>query len=194
MLKISYTQIPDNFILGKYTISEYRTQKLKKFKFKDAAEQGTAADLLLQEMLGFMPQIEQIGIGKPKLINSALEFNLSHSGRFAACAVSDTPVGIDIQKRGVFNPSAAKRSFADDELDFLDKSEDKEQAFLEIWCKKESFLKATGTGITVNLNSFSVFKDCGDYKFYSISNEAFYLSVCREKSAVPDSISYIDLP
>lgn len=194
MLKVSYTKILTSTCFDNCALSEYRTHKLEKMRRDDTKRQGIAADLLLQKSLGFMPEIVQDFAGKPYLLNSEYNFNLSHSGNFAACAVSDTPVGIDIQKRGVYNHSVAARCFSVDELEYLNNSKNKETAFLEIWCKKESFLKASGFGITINLNSFSVFKDAGKFKFCTLSDDAFFLCVCREINAEPDDISYIDLP
>ena len=37
--------------------------------------------------------------GKPELVGSGIFFNLSHSGNYAACAVSDSPIGLDIQAK-----------------------------------------------------------------------------------------------
>lgn len=95
--------------------------------------------------------------GKPYCGNSAsFHFNLSHSGDYAVCAVSQGKVGIDIQKRKEFNLKVAERFFAQEETARLKDAQDadKSRVFNEIWTMKESYIKYTGRGMVQELGSF----------------------------------------
>jgi 4'-phosphopantetheinyl transferase len=87
--------------------------------------------------------------GKPYAENCALEFNLSHSGKWLVCAVGDQPLGVDIEAIKPRNLRIAERFFTQREQEFL--APDQEDAllrFLQIWTAKEAYFKALGTGIT----------------------------------------------
>ena len=86
--------------------------------------------------------------GKPYLLNYPdVHFNISHSGQYVACAVSDKPVGIDIQKISEYNPAVAKRVCSVQELKCIESSTDKSSEFIKLWTQKEAVIKMHGTGI-----------------------------------------------
>lgn len=95
--------------------------------------------------------------GKPYLINSPnpMYFNLSHSGNFAALAVSTLgEIGVDtetIRQRNFL--AIAERYFHEDEFTQLLEKQGAEQAllFFKLWTLKEAFFKATGGGISSGL-------------------------------------------
>ncbi len=94
--------------------------------------------------------------GKPCLVDAAhpLDFNLSHSGDWLACAVTaGAPVGVDIEackpKRDVM--TLARRFFREEEvasLESCDSAAQREQ-FYDFWTLKESAVKARG-GVLVS--------------------------------------------
>ena len=91
--------------------------------------------------------------GKPFIGNmSDLHFNISHSGDYAICAVSDTEVGCDIEKTGELKMNLAERFFTPEERLVVKTPED----FFKIWVKKESVVKCTGEGLSRGLDTFSV--------------------------------------
>lgn len=86
--------------------------------------------------------------GKPYLINfSDVHFNISHSGEYVACAASDKPIGVDIQKIGEYNFDVAKRVCNKNELKQVEDSSYKASEFTKLWTQKEAVLKMYGTGI-----------------------------------------------
>lgn len=92
--------------------------------------------------------IEYGKYGKPYLLDYPnIHFNISHSGKYVVCAVCDVPVGIDIQKITAYNPSTAYRVCSDDELNIIEKSQNKESEFIRIWTRKEAYLKMKGSSI-----------------------------------------------
>ena len=88
--------------------------------------------------------------GKPYLTDAPhVHFSLSHSGGWAVCAVSDHPVGVDIQRRETGRRDIAARFFHPNEVQYLHSLSpaDREQAFYTLWALKESCVKADGRGL-----------------------------------------------
>ncbi len=86
-------------------------------------------------------------------------FNLSHSGNYAIVAVSSCPVGIDIEHKRQKGLSLAKRCFCQEEYEdimSLATEEAREQRFLEYWTMKEAYIKCSGEGLHIPLNSFLI--------------------------------------
>jgi 4'-phosphopantetheinyl transferase len=93
--------------------------------------------------------------GKP-FFPGGEHFNISHSGNWAACAMSDTEVGVDIQKRCPI-PWGILRKYSPPEQEMLESLPQAEQnnAACILWSLKEAWCKCTGTGITVPLDAAS---------------------------------------
>jgi 4'-phosphopantetheinyl transferase len=100
--------------------------------------------------------------GKPALAeefsDSAVQFNLSFSGELALCAVGRAPLGIDVEfERQVENAAlVAKHFFTSAEIAWQDSADEPNRVFLHHWTRKEALIKATGSGLSVPLNSFDV--------------------------------------
>lgn len=97
--------------------------------------------------------------GKPLLLNSSLiDFNISHSGNWVVCAVSDGQVGIDVEVVRNTDFEIARRFFSPDEYTaLLNRPADERQTyFYKIWTIKESYIKAEGKGLSIPLDSFTV--------------------------------------
>ncbi len=97
-----------------------------------------------------LPPIAFLEKGKPYFTEGELHFNISHSGRIALCALSDRPIGADIEpikkefaKR---EEDIARRFFTESERRFLAAAPDKGKAFTEIWVRKEALVKRSGEG------------------------------------------------
>lgn len=113
--------------------------------------------------------------GKPYLPDYPdVHFNISHSGEYIVCAVSDKPVGIDIQKIGEYNSDVAKRVCNEKELVQIENSLDKASEFTKLWTQKEAVLKMYGVGIT----SGNI-KNCLDnHNIQSERIDDYWVSVC----------------
>lgn len=91
--------------------------------------------------------------GKPGLSGSfQTYFNISHSGKYAVCALSKIPCGVDVQeKKELKNLRIFDKTLSEIERKEILVREDKTDVFYEYWTRKESYLKLTGKGITVDL-------------------------------------------
>lgn len=94
--------------------------------------------------------------GKPR-IEGAPEFSISHAGPWAVAAVSDSPVGVDVESARC-TIGIAERFFTGEELDAAEKlSGGEQQLFLQrLWVCKEAFVKAIGTGLSTPFSAFGV--------------------------------------
>ena len=66
-------------------------------------------------------------------------------------AVADSPIGVDIQDIRSFSWEIARRVCCKEELEFLERSSDRDRKFTRIWAMKESYVKMTGQGIGCDL-------------------------------------------
>ena len=173
-------------------------EKIKRLKFMDDKKRTLAGELLARYALVLEKQIPKTEIifdvyenGKPYCTSfPKMHFNISHSGSWVVCAVSDRPIGIDIEKVGLADMQIARRFFTKYEYQYLQRQENQAEVFYKLWTLKESYIKYTGQGLTVPLNSFEfefcdgsiLLKDRED--LYFISGKVFenyYLSACGEE-------------
>ena len=89
--------------------------------------------------------------GAPR-VTSAREpvfVSLAWRGELVAVAVSDRPVGIDVEAVEATPPEPALNVLHPSERDWLARQTAHQQpdAFLRLWCVKEAYLKATGLGL-----------------------------------------------
>lgn len=98
---------------------------------------------------------------KPALQGMPLQFNLSHSGTMAACAVvRNEEVGIDIEHIRPMSDleSIARKFFHPEEWRKLLalSDDDRTPAFFRCWTRKEAYIKAVGEGLFADLDRFEV--------------------------------------
>ena len=87
--------------------------------------------------------------GKPFLADHPeIHFNISHCKNGIAVAVSDHPVGIDIESYREVSDSLLRYTMNEEEQRIIKESDDPVRTFTEYWTKKEAVFKLHGTGIT----------------------------------------------
>ena len=120
--------------------------------------------------------------GKPALLEySHIHFNMSHCKAGIAVALSDAPIGIDIERIGRMNDSLARHVLNATEYEQVMAAPNPEQEFTKFWTMKEAVAKLTGQGITDDLKQL-LFK----YNNVEIQTEirpehGFVLSVACER-------------
>ncbi len=124
-------------------------------------------------------------LGKPYLKDwPRIQFNLSHSGAYGVCAVSDAPVGVDVEMIRPLRQDVAKRFFTKVEQGYL--SAQPPEEFFRLWTRKESFTKAVGKGLTLPMDRFSVlddvlYRDGIAWFFHAHPIENGFLTVCCQQ-------------
>ncbi len=98
--------------------------------------------------------------GKPYLkYHKELYFSLSHSGDYAICSIGGREMGNDIEMVRSGKQRVADRFFTEEErlwIDAAGSGEEADERIFRIWTVKESFMKATGKGMSLPLDDFSV--------------------------------------
>ena len=101
--------------------------------------------------------------GKPSLSppTSSIAFNISHSHKRSLIAITHGQrVGVDVEfmREPVEIADLAQRFFSPYERVLLGNipAEHRPKAFFRIWTAKESFVKATGAGLSLALTSFDI--------------------------------------
>ena len=105
------------------SLPEIRRRACGGFRFAADRFRTAAAWLLLRRLLhaaGFDPDGSEVTVnafGKPEFASAAgLHFSLSHSGERVMAAVSDRPVGCDIERIARTDEGVSRLSLAEDEL------------------------------------------------------------------------------
>ncbi|MCD8330188.1 MAG: 4'-phosphopantetheinyl transferase superfamily protein [Lachnospiraceae bacterium] len=148
-------------------LSAERRERWEKQSGSVSTLQSAAAELLLrcalreQEIPAPIPWLwEREEGGKPFLRGlSGVFFNLTHSGQYAACALADGPVGVDVQKVSERERGAVVRRFCREEAAEIERAGNPAEAFCRIWTAKEAYLKMRGTGLRRPRDSFRITRD-----------------------------------
>lgn len=136
-------------------MSEERKTRCLRYKFTDDRRRMAFSDELLRGLLAEQYGVDENEViiknlpsGKPvaEVKGKEIFVSITHSGDFVASAVSDTPVGIDLEVKREFKTSVLK-ALKEEEREFIEKSKDKTSAFLKIWTAKEAYVKLTGQGL-----------------------------------------------
>ena len=97
--------------------------------------------------------------GRPLTDREGLWVSASHTGEWVYCGSSEEPLGIDAQIATTVRNRRriVDRFFTKEEGDWLSGRE--EEAFFDLWSRKEAFAKYTGKGIAFGLQKIPTVKD-----------------------------------
>lgn len=149
-------------------LSEDERHKAERFRGAEHAAHYVAARGLLRVILGLyldtVPELLSFRYGlhgKPELAAGGLRFNLSHSHGLAYYAIAlEREVGIDIERVRAETPclDLARRFFSKEESAAITAlaPEERTEAFFRCWTRKEAYIKARGTGLSLPLAQFTV--------------------------------------
>lgn len=153
----TYDILPDADLAGALLeiipgIPEWRRRKVLSYRFDIDKFLCAKAFLMLEESLksyglAECPEFSYGTFGKPYFMEyPGIHFSISHCSRGIACAVSDSPVGIDIE-RIQYDDLTAQKVLNADEYRKTKVSDNPAEIFTELWTKKESLLKLAGLGL-----------------------------------------------
>lgn len=149
-------------------ISAERYERAMKCKFEADRKRSLCAGYLLSHALKEnYPAVTTPALtayaepnGKPYLPeHPEIHFNLSHSGDYVVCVLDDKMVGIDIEECKTFREGIAKRFFTTEEYEDICSVQGEQERlrhFYTYWVLKESFMKAVGLGMSLEMSAFRV--------------------------------------
>lgn len=142
----------------------WRRRKADAFRFPADRRRSVAVWVLLRQMLAergldadLLPVTEG-GFGKPAFDPAlGIRFSISHAGDRVMAAVSDVEVGCDVERIVPVDGGMLKASLTDAEQEGLAplSGADRDRAFIRLWVRKESYAKAVGRGLNIDLSGFS---------------------------------------
>lgn len=177
--------------IGDITADEYRKAAALlphlKNRQEDDIKRTLAGRILLRKMVKRLYGKTDFDVktgknGKPEL--EFCFFNISHSGKYAVCAVSDVPVGIDIEKMTDFKRRERYMLFSKEESDYVNEAESTER-FYTLWTMKEAYIKAVG-GTLGGAGEVTLVRNgrlCAEFKGYLFKTEyrdGYALTVCEK--------------
>lgn len=155
-------KLADGGLFDRYynLMPKQRREKIDRARFDGDKRLLLGAGILLEKALGEYgtENISALEHGKPYIPDCPLHFSVSHSGNIAMLALADCEVGCDVQEIKTFSLKTAQRFFSADEYKMLKETDGVEQTrlFFRLWALKESYIKATGRGLSQPLDEFTV--------------------------------------
>lgn len=116
--------------------------------------------------------------GKPYFTDCRYHYNVSHCAGLIAGAISDSPVGIDVEKISKIRPRLVDRYFSAQEKECIyNNPSSANSLFSLIWTRREAFVKWEGGCIETLDDTFSSLS-VSHIKTYYFGN--YYISICSE--------------
>lgn len=144
-------------------VSERRREKVLFCKTREEQKRSLAAGMLLEMLLeerGYQKELIAAEENGKLYLTGVTDFyfSLSHSGEYAACVISDVPVGVDIQQKRRTKANIARRFFQCEEAEKIESlpADKQSDMFFRYWTGKESYLKLIGQGIFGGMDNFLV--------------------------------------
>ena len=135
-------------------MSEERKEKCRRIANEIGKKCCIAADHLIRtavsEALNCPPEDvkwEKTESGKPYVVGNPVYISISHTEYTVACALSEGPVGIDLELNRSVMASAQERICSPEEWNYIrDGKTDAERSlrFIELWTRKEAIFKLDG--------------------------------------------------
>lgn len=166
-----------------------------------------SAEAAIKRLFSLSPtKIEKTPDGKPYYADrQGLFLSLSHSGEYAACAVSDAPIGVDIQKHQNVKYNVWERiSCPSEKAAFSEKKnipvngkreylhEEEVTGFYRLWTAKEACVKYTGRGLSKDFRELFTDFEKGEIKdtvteerwqlYFANGPEGYSLAICTLES------------
>ncbi len=173
-------------------VSGERRERLLRYRSAVDRKLGVFAEVLVRCMISLRcgAEYKELDIkagntGKPYLTGFPYcEFSISHTRNAVAAAISDKPVGVDVERIREIDIGIAKRVFSDNELISLgDKDKDINGRFFSIWTKKEALVKYLGTGLTNNVKALDVADPLYRDRFETYTAGDYILSICSDSDS-----------
>jgi len=204
-------------------------ERIGRFVFKRDAKRSIIGQLMIRKFVSEASHLpwSQIKIkrdhnNKPLSEGLNLHFNVSHDGNLVVLAGEEnTIVGIDIMRNCYKGGKSLNeffrlmhRNFHMNEWAYINKGTDtnKINSFYRFWCLKECYVKATGTGLTIDLRKIcfvpkselkkdviltdtELFIDgqlMSDWSFHELLYNDYTITVCLKGSITTVNFSLIN--
>ncbi len=170
LLYSNIRQISDDEI-GQYLENLPGFMKAQVMRYKHKSDQKSrllARLMLLYSMeetgVDFLLKNWKVNTYNKPSIDGWYHFNISHSGELVVLSYSNDPIGVDIEQQIQIDFKELIGCFHPEERSILEQSGNDKKCFYTFWSRKESLLKAVGTGITDELDQINCAHSCVHYQ------------------------------
>lgn len=190
-------------------VSPERREKVIRYRMPDDRKRSLGAGIILKRIL------QENGLSESDLRYSENEkpvadsmnsvfFNVSHAGDYVVGVSSDCEVGCDIENIRKAPMEIAQRHFQAAESAYIQAAPDRDKAFFTLWTLKESYMKMTGKGMSLPLDSFEIVRTTDGFAlgkspekpcfFQTMEFDGHMFSVSNEKDFAMAESDFEDLP
>jgi len=167
-------------------VSRQRREHALRYRQERDRRCSVAVYKLLQRAL-----LEEYGIdGKPVLAldendkpqladHPGIYCSMSHCRLAVACAVSDRPVGIDIEATDHYSEDVARHVMSEEEMKMITLSSRPEVTFTRLWTMKESLFKLTGDDRDGDIAH--MLDEAGHYRFTTVVATGYLCTTCQKR-------------
>ena len=186
-------------------VSPKRREKVIRYRMPDDRKRSLGAGIILREILreNGLNESDLRYSENEKPVADSVFFNVSHAGDYVVGVSSDCEVGCDIEKIRKAPMEIAKRHFRATESTYIDASTDRDKAFFTLWTLKESYMKMTGQGLSLALDSFEILKTVNGFSlgktperqcfFRTLEFDGYIFSVSNETDFVIRQTDFYDI-
>ncbi|RAJ11149.1 phosphopantetheine--protein transferase-like protein [Chitinophaga skermanii] len=143
-------------------------------------------------------QLRKDKYGRPYLLNSPIDFNISHAGDLVVLLVSDRKIGVDVEKISPIALDDFEQVFTQQEWQIIGKDLN---LFYRYWTIKEAVMKADGRGMHIPLQSIHIlpkltqaFTDRAEWQLIPVQIVHGYACTIACLPGTNDQISIIQTP
>ena len=135
--------------------------------------------LLLEYGITQLPVLLHDASGRPWLQgHPGICCSMSHCDAAVAVAVSDSPVGIDIETTAHYSAQVARRVMSDDEMRHILASPRPQVAFTRLWTMKESLFKLTGDDGGGDIAHLLTTTSADKCRFHTVIHPRYVCTTC----------------
>ena len=186
-------------------VSPKRREKVIRYRMPDDRKRSLGAGIILREILreNGLNESDLRYSENEKPVADSVFFNVSHAGDYVVGVSSDCEVGCDIEKIRKAPMEIAQRHFRATESAYIDASTDRDKAFFTLWTLKESYMKMTGQGLSLALDSFEILKTVNGFSlgktperqcfFRTLEFDGYIFSVSNETDFVIKQTDFYDI-
>lgn len=190
-------------------VSPERREKVIRYRMPDDRKRSLGAGIILRRILqenGLSESDLRYSENEKPVVDSmnSVFFNVSHAGDYVVGVSSDCEVGCDIEKIRKAPMEIALRHFQAMESAYIQAAPDRDKAFFTLWTLKESYMKMTGRGMSLPLDSFEIVRTTDGFAlgkspekpcfFQTMEFDGHMFSVSNETDFVMTESDFEDLP
>ena len=114
-------------------------------------------------------------------------FSISHCKQGIVVAVSETPIGIDIEAIRPLNEGLVQKAMNPQEQAQIAAAANPEQEFIRLWTRKEAYVKMQGTGIISDMHQ--ILQDTEALQWHEIVdiNKGYICTICEASPKQPST-------